>query len=1021
MDAWVRPVDVYTKKSILSQDGIFDFGIDGENVYLSLDGFPTFVSAPQQGVVEQDVWTHVCVVYNGSGFLFFINGLPNTYQTASGNGTSGSAPFVFGKGFCGAIKQVRVFKATLDSDAVKRYMLQGDLDDADFRSALAAYYDFSQIPAAEALAGGSVAMKKNARQDGFSSGALFSGNAFIEIDDEPQVNPAGGGNDAYTVQSWVYPEPSDLEMRHVIFANGDVMDDCGMTLYIEKEGGAYKAKSLRADDFGDDSILVSNADIPVRQWVNIATTYDGAELRLYINGVLDNSMTGLFPLAQTLDAPLTRIGSEICANNDNGQFWFSGAISRLDVWNVALDDGKILEYAGTAPLPWADNLSANYNFHLNDNTNVCTGMPASGHNNLTFGELRYRIPKGAAMKGGTVPKQAGEPLSRELLAQFRAEALNRKRANAPRSFPGKNPLRDNAASDYFFTVTSHKVDGTLHFVAHDKTESYTMCVAEESIDPVTQWWIELFLILIGGAIDILFGIKVKANGPLTGYLTNLAETCMNNPEMYTSFGRAADWTYIKSFLYMLFCAGSLKETFRAFLSGVSWWRVAYCVAKIVVLVLASAVGSWLYYVAALTILTGEVIYHIGNYPQPAIPTVGLAAVAFHNESIGAGKSLTVPLRRDNTKPVKTPEWKSGKPDKVSQAAYCVNRCAGAITVRASFQCGSNDMFTAKVKCEDVSEEKLFGNSNETVVNMQSGASQPQYANFIFPAHKLGASAIGCTEVRLKWSYYDDSAKKWTAIIETRHDIYTLLDMPEAIWDFRNGPWVAALDYACLWAKGETTKDGAAKAVTRAVNGALGLKYDIAEGAPYYTELSESSGHFRLSDFLKHLGDSTGSSLVNCMDCATIVATFANTLGCNLSEKRMGSSFKCNPIIAIGCDKWEVPFASLGGEFSYHEVSVFEPLNIEPTVEPEENNYRIYDACLHLDGSTTPGAACPRTELLPAGIIFSEYSDETPTPRNIPVGKSYREHLATNDDNGVKKCIYSFDYNRNPNYIYKSVI
>ena len=33
-----------------------------------------------------------------------------------------------------------------------------------------------------------------------------------------------------------------------------------------------------------------------------------------------------------------------------------------------------------------------------------------------------------------------------------------------------------------------------------------------------------------------------------------------------------------------------------------------------------------------------------------------------------------------------------------------------------------------------------------------------------------------------------------------------------------------------------------------------------------------------------------SSLVNCTDCAIIVTTFANALGCDLHEARMGGSF-----------------------------------------------------------------------------------------------------------------------------------
>ncbi|MDR1158304.1 MAG: hypothetical protein LBK75_08415 [Oscillospiraceae bacterium] len=158
--------------------------------------------------------------------------------------------------------------------------------------------------------------------------------------------------------------------------------------------------------------------------------------------------------------------------------------------------------------------------------------------------------------------------------------------------------------------------------------------------------------------------------------------------------------------------------------------------------------------------------------------------------------------------------------------------------------------------------------------------------------------------------------------------------------------------------------------------------------------------------------------MNCMDCATIVATFAGALGCRVSEKRMGSGFACNPIIAIGYDVWKPPF---NGSFSYHEVSVSEPLDTETALVPKENNYRVYDACLHLDGSEAPGIAGSEIKLLPAGMIFSKFSDPIAAGREIPLCESYREHLATNDDEGVKKCKYSLDYNSNFNNIYKTVI
>jgi hypothetical protein len=386
IDAWVRPVDVYAQKSILRQEGVIDFGVDRDMVYLSIDGYPTIISMPQQGVVEKDVWTHICAVYNGSGFFLYVNGVPNLYAAATGNGGAGKSPFVFGKGFAGSVKQARVFKKALDSDAVMQYMLQNDISDTAYRDALAACYDFTQVPAKETVSGNAISLKDGARQDGFSNGAIFSGNAFIEIDGEPQINPGGQGNDSYTVQSWVYLEPSDFETSHVIFSNGNMMEDSGMALYIDKIGADYKVKSVRASDSGDD-VLISKASIPARQWVNIATTYSVDTLKIYIDGVPDSSLAGLFPLAYKLDTTIPRIGSEIVANNENGIFWFSGAISRIDLWKAALEESNIKKYAGEAPPPAESDLLAVYNFHMDDNVNSRTGTPASGYNGIVFREL----------------------------------------------------------------------------------------------------------------------------------------------------------------------------------------------------------------------------------------------------------------------------------------------------------------------------------------------------------------------------------------------------------------------------------------------------------------------------------------------------------------------------------------------------------------------------------------------------------------------------------------------------------
>jgi hypothetical protein len=116
--------------------------------------------------------------------------------------------------------------------------------------------------------------------------------------------------------------------------------------------------------------------------------------------------------------------------------------------------------------------------------------------------------------------------------------------------------------------------------------------------------------------------------------------------------------------------------------------------------------------------------------------------------------------------------------------------------------------------------------------------------------------------------------------------------------------------------------------------------------------------------------------VNCSDCASIVSTFANALGCDLWQSRMGWFFGLNPMLGIGSSVWQP--ACGWTSFSYHEVAW-------------EGNCLaandVYDACLQVDGDADPTAA-PHVPLLPQDLRFGNpgdllYRDRLATPAGRP--------------------------------------
>jgi hypothetical protein len=78
----------------------------------------------------------------------------------------------------------------------------------------------------------------------------------------------------------------------------------------------------------------SHTPIPLNAWTHIATTYDGANQRLYINGALVASR------AQTGTMVVSNGSLRIGGNNSSGEF-FNGLIDEVRIYNRALSAAEI--------------------------------------------------------------------------------------------------------------------------------------------------------------------------------------------------------------------------------------------------------------------------------------------------------------------------------------------------------------------------------------------------------------------------------------------------------------------------------------------------------------------------------------------------------------------------------------------------------------------------------------------------------------------------------------------------------
>lgn len=88
---------------------------------------------------------------------------------------------------------------------------------------------------------------------------------------------------------------------------------------------------------GSNQSLISNTTLNNNIWQHTAATYDGVTIKLYIDGVLDNSANKTAPIANT---NFMSIGARKKSKNDITDI-FKGQLDEVRIWNIALSEDQL--------------------------------------------------------------------------------------------------------------------------------------------------------------------------------------------------------------------------------------------------------------------------------------------------------------------------------------------------------------------------------------------------------------------------------------------------------------------------------------------------------------------------------------------------------------------------------------------------------------------------------------------------------------------------------------------------------
>lgn len=364
----------------------------------------------------------------------------------------------------------------------------------------------------------------------------------------------------------------------------------------------------------------------------------------------------------------------------------------------------------------------------------------------------------------------------------------------------------------------------------------------------------------------------------------------------------------------------------------------------------------------------------------------LKAIQF-NHNCTAATHDALNIRFNETQAVELPEWRRGitfTPQQ-SPAAYAINETRGnTLTIKASFTGTANgEIWVRAVQARPEARQargcnpvgwlsspaqsfaarraNVLGEVKERKITFDANG-HTELKEFELESVLVWRAGISVSNTEWRWQFRATRGDRWTDFALTSHRIYTVLEIPKCPWeqmpyDDSNTqlPWAEALEVACDWAAGAQDVDEAATLVTHNVND-LGLSLVSYSGSSIY-----ACPNFDCRKFLDLLKNGIGlGPALNCSDCATIVSSFANLLGCDLWQSLIGPVFNTNPIKKIGSQ------VRATTTFSGHEVA----WRGYATADDE-----VFDACLQVDGDPDPSQD-PFHPLLATNLRFGKPGEKT---------------------------------------------
>ena len=301
----------------------------------------------------QNTWYNIIVTRSGTSMKYYINGL--LYQTVTTtviNNISNTSNLVIGSVITpltgvlqsheGKIDDIGIWNRAITQQEITamyngiNYSDTCNAVSGSLINGLVAYYPFCGNANDDSGNGnnGTVngATLTTDRFGSVNSAYSFNGTSnFIKVLDNDLLDLTQN----LTLSAWI--SPNSVVNEQAIFGKGKISSQTGYSLLHNVLTPKKTGISIQNQPIPVSEAHINSSTLNLNTWYQLVGTYNGSELKLYLNGILVNTVSTSLQLMPNSLTDLF-IGCEL-----SGFRFFSGKIDDIGIWNRALTQQEITQ------------------------------------------------------------------------------------------------------------------------------------------------------------------------------------------------------------------------------------------------------------------------------------------------------------------------------------------------------------------------------------------------------------------------------------------------------------------------------------------------------------------------------------------------------------------------------------------------------------------------------------------------------------------------------------------------------